>query len=491
MTRSMLYRVLTIGVLFVAILSACGGAAQQSATSQQTQATSPSTDQATSVAAVPTTGSTDVPTTVPTRTPPTSAPNETQFAVPSVVIKIPPTIAIPSGPKTPTPSNATAEATLTEAAPTDAATSAAATSPAATSAATSTASSITDTLAVLGAGWQTDSDGNSIPDALEVAVGADPKHDDCTSKQCGDAGDSADLLTRERNILMILDSSGSMAAPAGGGESKIDAAKGALKRFVNVVSDVYHLGFLVYGHKGNNTDAGKAESCAGIDLLAPIGKVDRASFPALLDQFQPTGWTPIAAALTEAQKAFAGQEQARNRIVLVSDGIETCDGDPVAVAQQMFKSGIAVQIDVIGLDIDEGSPDAAQLRKIAEVTNGSYYDAKTAADLDNYFRQQGEQVSKTYNAMTCEVSNFGLADICDSRLVNKARAKLRELIAAEPSGSPKEKAYQALSGQIDQAYTQRQQARAEAQARYEQLKQHYFDLRDQLQKALHDTYINK
>ena len=129
---------------------------------------------------------------------------------------------------------------------------------------------------VLDPKWYEDSDGNYVPNFIEVANGYDPDRNDCAPEKCGTAEEGADFLTQERNALLILDSSGSMAADAGGsaGQTKMEAAKDAIARYVRVGSTVFNLGFMVYGHKGDNTEAGRAESCreAG-ELLAPA--IDR------------------------------------------------------------------------------------------------------------------------------------------------------------------------------------------------------------------------
>jgi hypothetical protein len=150
---------------------------------------------------------------------------------------------------------------------------------------------------VLDPKWYEDSDGNYVPNFIEVAKvanGYDPDRNDCAPEKCGTAEVGADCLTQERNALLILDSSGSMAADAGGsaGQTKMEAAKDAIARYVRVGSTVFNLGFKVYGHKGDNTEAGRAESCrdAG-ELLAPIGQVEPDGFQGVLDRFRPTSWT--------------------------------------------------------------------------------------------------------------------------------------------------------------------------------------------------------
>jgi hypothetical protein len=165
---------------------------------------------------------------------------------------------------------------------------------------------------VLDPKWYEDSDGNYVPNFIEVANGYDPDRNDCAPERCGTAEEGADFLTQERVALLILDSSGSMAADAGGsaGQTKMEAAKDAIARYVRVGSTVFNLGFKVYGHKGDNTEAGRAESCrdAG-ELLAPIGQVEPDGFQGVLDRFRPTSWTPIEGTLDEAARRLEELQQ--------------------------------------------------------------------------------------------------------------------------------------------------------------------------------------
>jgi Ca-activated chloride channel homolog len=336
----------------------------------------------------------------------------------------------------------------------------------------------------LEAQWFVDSDGNAIPDFLEVELGYDPLNDDCSSEECGPGGAGADLLSKERNLLLMLDSSGSMAGQVGG-ETKIDVAKAALIRYVDAISDFYQLGFLVYGHKGNNTPEGKAESCVGIDILSEIGTLDRATIPVVVEQFQPTGWTPIAAALRQAGTAFAGKEGQHNEIIMVSDGIETCDGDPVAVAQELHEQEIKVKINIVGFDVAEGSADAQQLKRIAEVTGGTYQSARNRAELDSYFQQQGQALSATFDSMICEVRNSFHNNLCDQTMINKAIARISELRSAAMREGRRDQAaaYDLIANQIRATFAERQEVRDEATERKAQLETQYFELVEQIRRA--------
>lgn len=232
-----------------------------------------------------------------------------------------------------------------------------------------------------------DSNGNAIPDFIEVEMGRDPEVDECAlESDCpgvsGGLGESR--LTDEQNTLLILDSSGSMAGQDATGVTKIEAAREALERYVVGTPDSFNLGLMVYGHEGSSDRSDREESCAGIETFAGLGELNVDNAPRTLEQFQPAGWTPIEGSLQAAAEEFAGQEEAANRVILVTDGIETCGGDPVEAARQLKQSGVAVTVDVVGFDLESDS-DAQALRAVAEVTGGEYADAGNAAELNDYF----------------------------------------------------------------------------------------------------------
>lgn len=363
---------------------------------------------------------------------------------------------------------------------------------------------LTDTNAprVLDDRWYVDSDGNVVPDFIETELGFDPQVDDCPFKDCGLGQEGSYLASTERNLLVILDSSGSMAAQAGENRNKLDSAKFALSRYVKVASVIYKVGFMVYGHKGNNEESGKAESCVGIELLKPIGEIQGDAIDPLLEQFQPTGWTPIAASLEKAKEAFAGKEgeQIFNKIILVSDGLETCNGDPVAVARQLHEAGLNVQVDVIGFDI-QNQDEAAQLREIAEAGGGSYFDAKTAQQLDDFLRQQNEALYQTRGAWTCEIQNMLSVTVCNQQVVNKGRnyisnmrnqanqergQALRTNPALAEQKTKEVAAYQEFIERISAVDRERQKQSQEAVPRFRELEKQLAELAKQY-RAVYDS----
>ncbi|WP_166805829.1 VWA domain-containing protein [Jeotgalibacillus sp. R-1-5s-1] len=188
------------------------------------------------------------------------------------------------------------------------------------------------------------------------------------------------------NIEIILDASGSMAADAGG-ETRMEQAKREIQTFLSSAPEEANVSLRVYGHEGTGDDADKEMSCAAIEEVYERGPYDEAAFQTALDQFEPAGWTPVAGALESAAQSFEGLdgEQNTNLIYLVSDGIETCDGDPVAAAKSFAGSNISPIINVIGFNAD--SEAQQQLKEVAKQAGGAYANVNNAEGLREEFER--------------------------------------------------------------------------------------------------------
>lgn len=279
----------------------------------------------------------------------------------------------------------------------------------------------------LPAGWYDDPDGDAIPTHTELRIGTDPESDQCIKDLgCPGVDEKAIGGLREdkpSNTLLMLDSSGSMRGPAGGGKKKLTAAKESLERFVVGTPDSTELGLLVYGHKGSSAESDKAKSCRSAEVLAPLGEIDYRNAREVLGRFRARGYTPIARALGEAERTFAGKDGATNRIVLVSDGVETCGGDPVAAAERLKRAGIAVTVDVVGFDIGK-SIDAARLKRIADVTGGSYTSARTGSELTDFVSAESRRIRAENRAVACIIRKGNALTACQIRTQNAAVADM-------------------------------------------------------------------
>lgn len=190
-----------------------------------------------------------------------------------------------------------------------------------------------------------------------------------------------------KNIVLVVDDSGSMSEIVAG-KAKIDVAKEAAGKFISGLTEGVNLSIVVYGHKGNNTQAQKAVSCQGIEEVYYMGAVNDVVAQGKINKLVPTGWTPIADSLIKAKSVLMKTTQtgsSENRVVLLSDGEETCGGNPVAVAQELCRAGI--DVDVIGLGVSGAVQ--TQLSDIAVAGCGKYFDVDTTEQIQNAFIQVG------------------------------------------------------------------------------------------------------
>jgi len=170
-------------------------------------------------------------------------------------------------------------------------------------------------------------------------------------------------ISSQPEINILLDISGSMDSEIDG-EIKIEIAKEILKNFIYNVTGA-NIGLRLFGVNDCDTEQ-----------LITIGKNDPATFVNLITPLQPSGSTPIELALIAAQTDF--KLGGKRAIILISDGQETCGGDPCAQAKKMAAQGISV-IHTVGFDIAEDG--VQDLKCVAEATGGKYFDAKNKEQL--------------------------------------------------------------------------------------------------------------
>ena len=134
-----------------------------------------------------------------------------------------------------------------------------------------------------------------------------------------------------RSIALILDASGSMNAKLATGGTRMEAAKAAVVEFVGKLDPNVRIAFRVYGHQSPT----KARDCKDTDLLVGFGTVaaNRDAILASTASVKAQGYTPITYVLTACRRRHR-QGAGRAHLVLVSDGKETCAGDPCAAARR-------------------------------------------------------------------------------------------------------------------------------------------------------------
>lgn len=188
------------------------------------------------------------------------------------------------------------------------------------------------------------------------------------------------------SIAIILDASGSMQALIGSGQSRLAVAKEAIISVASELPSDAVTTLWVYGHRLSQADP--TASCQDIQQVIPLGAVNVQAYQDAITSLNAIGYTPIATTLQLAADSLPpGREKL---IILMSDGEESCGGDPCAVAQTLEASGIDIQVNTIGIAADTQT--RAQLECIANATGGSYFDAQNASAVVESLHQASAPV---------------------------------------------------------------------------------------------------
>lgn len=174
-------------------------------------------------------------------------------------------------------------------------------------------------------------------------------------------------------VLIILDASGSMATKTGDGETRLEAAKQAIRQFVQTLPSNKAVALRVYG-------SSRWAGCQSGRLFVPMGLNNKIRMDKALNEVIAYGPTPISLNLIRAINDDFLALPGKRKIILISDGAETCQSDPCGVAVDMVRNSVQVNIDVVGFGQLE-YPDIKQLRCIAASTLGQFQQASTRAEL--------------------------------------------------------------------------------------------------------------
>lgn len=182
-----------------------------------------------------------------------------------------------------------------------------------------------------------------------------------------------DLVARSNAIGVILDASGSMGQLLPEGVSRMDAARGVL---VDLATSAFPTGvplsLRVFGHLEPST--------CHMSLELPMAPFEPQSFIDTVRSFEPKllSGTPLADALLAAGGDIA-EAEGRKMIVLVTDGEESCGGDPAAAIAALAEQGIET-VNIVGFALDDEAV-KERMREWASLGGGRYVDAGTGDEL--------------------------------------------------------------------------------------------------------------
>lgn len=194
-------------------------------------------------------------------------------------------------------------------------------------------------------------------------------------------------------ILFVLDGSQSMYARWENGQ-KMQIATRLLRELVDSLRDIDNIevALRAYGHQHNVYSGG--QNCKDTKLEVPFSPSNHDKIIDRLRTIRPMGTTLIAYSLEQAANDFPDDPNARNVIILITDGIEECDGDPCAVSLALQKRGVVLKPFVIGLGLDPEVMDAFKCV-------GNFYDASTEATFQTVL---GVVISQALNNTTAQLN---------------------------------------------------------------------------------------
>ncbi len=205
------------------------------------------------------------------------------------------------------------------------------------------------------------------------------------------------------NVELILDASGSMNGKLPSGERKIAGAKSAVEAFIGKINPEINLSFRAYGHQFHRTK----KNCKDTQLIVPFDKASKnaSTVVSSAKPLKAQGYTPISYVLGLAADDLKPTE-GKHTIVLVSDGKETCKGDPCLLAKKLAAADVDLVIHTIGFGVDATTK--RQLQCIAKMARGEYFSANDIAELSASMTTAVEkaEVEPVKETETVDLSNL-------------------------------------------------------------------------------------
>tara|TARA_R110002049_G_C9178388_1_gene563370 strand:+ start:61 stop:1353 length:1293 start_codon:yes stop_codon:yes gene_type:complete len=154
-------------------------------------------------------------------------------------------------------------------------------------------------------------------------------------------------------------------------KTKKEIAADVLTKTVNNLPNNQNVGLLVYGHRTKG-------DCDDIEYMVDLSNSSKAKVTQAVKAVNALGKTPLARSATMAINSLK-ESKTKATIILVTDGIESCDGNICDVVSKAKLEGIDFKLHIVGFGLKEGETE--QLKCAADAGGGHYYDAADASGL--------------------------------------------------------------------------------------------------------------
>jgi Ca-activated chloride channel homolog len=197
---------------------------------------------------------------------------------------------------------------------------------------------------------------------------------------------------RKTRILFLLDASGSMLAEMEHANRWAVAVTllSNLADSLRQVPDV-EIGLRVFGHNKPNA----FRDCNDTKLEVPFSAFNHKEFRTKIRSIKPLGFTSITQSLLATENDFPADKTARNVIIIITDGVEECPGDPCEVSALLQKKGIILRPFIVGMGTD-----AESFRKNYACA-GTYHNAE---GIDQFDKIIGVIIKQVLNNTSVQVN---------------------------------------------------------------------------------------
>ena len=185
------------------------------------------------------------------------------------------------------------------------------------------------------------------------------------------------------DVMVVFDGSNSMWGQIDG-VAKIEVARQAMERLVGNWTDGTNVGLMAYGHR-------REGDCSDIETMITPGPFVREAFLERVRSITPRGKTPLTTAVEQAAEALAYRDRPAT-VVLITDGIESCQRDPCALAEELERMGVGFTAHVVGFDLKGEEQEAVAC--MAERTGGRFVAARNAEELGAALSTVGTAVAE-------------------------------------------------------------------------------------------------
>jgi Ca-activated chloride channel homolog len=183
------------------------------------------------------------------------------------------------------------------------------------------------------------------------------------------AGEAA--TAGERATIMVFDASGSMWNRMQGDITRIEVARDVMEEFFAGRDANAPISVIAYGHR-------RRGDCADIEVVAPLGVHDPRELAARVRALNPQGMTPLTDSLTLAREQIPRTAESAD-LILVTDGLENCGGDPCALAARLAAEGIQIRAHVVGFGMT--AEEVNSLSCVPDQTGGRLFHTSSGVEL--------------------------------------------------------------------------------------------------------------